>query len=242
MDILNIQALITRGRIVTSSDIDPTETYVQIGIFQPGNRPSGSGNPDTYPSYVIPLSEIGKVPSLQQVLDFNHDLVGGNNYQGTSAGVGNGGADVNAFGKGAAVNNVGTHVNAFGRAAADQNTGNNLNAIGESSAQLNVGNNVNAVGSLAASANLGSDVIAIGFSAAKDNQGSNVIALGTDAGYDVVNSLPNTISQAVIISNSELPSYLNHAAALAAIGGVGAAGNTYLYYDQQGKYVGAVRL
>ena len=40
----------------------------------------------------------GGTPTLQQVLDFNHDLVDGNNFQGTGAGVGNTGTDVIALG------------------------------------------------------------------------------------------------------------------------------------------------
>jgi len=236
MDILNIQALITRGRIVTSKDIDPTETYVQIGIFQPGNRPSGSGNPDTYPSYVIPLSEIGKVPSLQQVLDFNHDLVDDVNLQGTNSGVGNSGTDVNAFGKGAAQDNTGSFVNALGQAAAVQNTGSSINAFGQQACLNNTGDSVNAIGSDAANDNKGDYVTAIGRQAASNNFGDNVIALGTFAG------LGNTIAQAFIISNSELPTYLDFATASAAISGVGASGNTYLYHDQTTNSIGAVRI
>jgi hypothetical protein len=38
MDIVNIQALIRARRNVLAADIDPTQTYVQIGVFQRGNR------------------------------------------------------------------------------------------------------------------------------------------------------------------------------------------------------------
>lgn len=220
MDILNIQALISRGRLVTSADIDPTETYVQIGVYQPGNRPSASGNPDAYASYVIPISEIGKVPSLQQVLDFNHDLVDGINLQGTNAGVGNIGINVNALGNGAASYNSGSSVNALGSAAALNNQGSDVTGIGTDAAVDNIGN----------------DVIALGNQAGLTNSGDNVIALGRGAGSG------NTISTAFIIANTELPSYLDFTTASAAISGTGASGNTYLYHDQTTNSIGAVRI
>lgn len=236
MDILNIQALISRGRLVTSADIDPTETYVQIGVYQPGNRQNASGNPDAYPSYTIAISEIGKVPSLQQVLDFNHDLVDGINLQGTTAGVGNLGIDINALGKGAAGDNTGDQVNAMGLGAAFQNSGTNVNAFGQDACLSNTGDTVNAIGPNACNNNKGDYVTGIGRQAAEINFGNNVIALGTQAG------LGNTISTAFIISNQELPSYLDFTTANAAIAGTGVPGNTYLYHDQTTNSIGAVRI
>jgi hypothetical protein len=64
MDNYTIQTLITQGRVVSSGDVDPNNTYVQIGVWQPGNRKRNASN-DAYPSYVIPLSQI----SSQQVID-----------------------------------------------------------------------------------------------------------------------------------------------------------------------------
>jgi hypothetical protein len=58
MDIFNVQALIREGRLVGASDIDPTSSYLQVGVFQNGNRRAGASNADTYPSYAIPISEI----------------------------------------------------------------------------------------------------------------------------------------------------------------------------------------
>jgi hypothetical protein len=58
MDIFNVQSLITKKRIVTANDIDPTSSYLQVGVYQPGNKPSNSGNADAYPSYAIPISEL----------------------------------------------------------------------------------------------------------------------------------------------------------------------------------------
>ena len=58
MDIVQIQALIAKGKVVSITDIDPTQSFVQIGVYQPDNRKIGSAN-NTYPSFVIPLSELG---------------------------------------------------------------------------------------------------------------------------------------------------------------------------------------
>lgn len=52
-----IQPLITEKKVVKLSDIDPTTTYAQIGVWQANQQQAGSpGN--SYPSYVIPLSEL----------------------------------------------------------------------------------------------------------------------------------------------------------------------------------------
>jgi len=51
-----IQPLISANRLVTLSDIDPTTSYAQIGVWQPNQQASGSPN-NSYPSYAIPISE-----------------------------------------------------------------------------------------------------------------------------------------------------------------------------------------
>lgn len=58
MDIVKIQTLIAQGKVVELADIDPTQSFVQIGIYQPDNRKIGSAN-NAYPPFVIPLSELG---------------------------------------------------------------------------------------------------------------------------------------------------------------------------------------
>jgi hypothetical protein len=88
----------------------------------------------------------GEVPTLQQVLDNNHDLVDNNNFQGTDAGYNNTGTDLNAFGFEAAIDNSGTFVNAFGTSSASNNSGLNINAIGQSAGVNNTFNNVNLLG------------------------------------------------------------------------------------------------
>lgn len=67
MDITKIQTLIAQGKVVLLSDIDPTESYLQVGVYQPNNRRIGSGNPDTYPSVVMALSDI-ITPRVQSVI------------------------------------------------------------------------------------------------------------------------------------------------------------------------------
>lgn len=60
MNIFNIEALIANKKIIALDDINPTEAYIQVGVFNPGN-PRGSNN---YPSAVLPLSNLleGKAP------------------------------------------------------------------------------------------------------------------------------------------------------------------------------------
>ena len=86
MDIVQVQALIAQGKVVKVIDIDPSQSYVQIGVYQPDNRKIGSAN-NTYPSFVIPLSELTKGSTwgtitgllanqldLQAALDAKYDI------------------------------------------------------------------------------------------------------------------------------------------------------------------------
>lgn len=59
MDIFKPQSLISENKIVQASDIDLTEAYVQIGLYQPNANKYKSGNANAYKSYVIALSELG---------------------------------------------------------------------------------------------------------------------------------------------------------------------------------------
>lgn len=126
----------------------------------------------------------GAVPTLQQVLDNNHDLVDNNNFQGTDAGYNNTGTDVNAFGFEAAVANSGTFVNAFGTSSASNNSGLNINVIGQSAGVNNTGNSVNALGQETAFENIGNDVNALGFRAGVSNTFNNVNLFGETAQAD----------------------------------------------------------
>jgi hypothetical protein len=126
----------------------------------------------------------GGTPTLQEVLDNNHDLVDGNNFQGTGAGATNTGTDVNAFGAESSVDNTGNNVNALGRETAIENTGSNLNAFGYAATTQNSGDNVNALGASAAQYNIANNVNAMGLDAARSNSGEQVNAMGEAAGLN----------------------------------------------------------
>ena len=102
------------------------------------------------------------VPTLQEVLDNNHDLLNNNNYQGTDAGYNNSGAQVNAIGYNAAKNNSESNINALGSYAAENNSGSDLNAFGNNAGKNNTGTNVNAFGSNAGIGNTFSNVNLLG--------------------------------------------------------------------------------
>ena len=74
MDIAKIQTLIAQGKVITDiTEIDPDQSFVQLGVYQPNNRKIKSGNADTYPSFVIPLSEIASLISQPQSGTIYHD-------------------------------------------------------------------------------------------------------------------------------------------------------------------------
>lgn len=58
MDIFKIQALIAQGRLVTTTDVDTDKVYLQVGVFQEGNRQQASSDANTYAPYAISLSDI----------------------------------------------------------------------------------------------------------------------------------------------------------------------------------------
>ena len=120
--------------------------------------------------------------TLQAILDNNHDLVDGINFQGTGAGTGNSGTSINGFGLNAGYNNSGNEINAFGSNAVFENSGNFINAFGGNVAQENLGNNVNALGTSAASYNEGNNVNAFGTNAGFENRSDNLNAFGPNAG------------------------------------------------------------
>jgi hypothetical protein len=135
---------------------------------------------DTTGAAVWVLQSSG-IPTLQQVLDNDHDLVDNNNFQGTGAGIDNTGVQVNAFGFNAARENIGQSINALGVNTCYQNTGDAVNALGDSAAQANTGTFVNALGQDAANANTGTQLNALGTEAAIENAGNSVNALGNAA-------------------------------------------------------------
>jgi hypothetical protein len=122
------------------------------------------------------LWSVGSIPTLQDVLDNNHDLVDGLNFQGSSAGDNNTGIFVNALGQDAANTNTGTQVNALGTEAANQNEGDNVNALGNVAAGFNTGNNVNALGDNAGNNNTFNNVNLFGNAATADEDGQTVFS------------------------------------------------------------------
>jgi hypothetical protein len=149
----------------------------------------------------------------------------------------NTGSDVIAIGQNAGQGQSGDYSTMFGPGAGFNNTGIELFAAGISAGNLNTGDKVIAIGNLAGAGNSGDSVVAIGPAAANINSANFVIALGNNAGSN------NTLAVSTIISNNCLPTYLNYAAAAAAINaGTGATTGTYLYHDQTTNSIGAVRI
>lgn len=57
MDVVNIQSLIEAGQVINlPGDVDATSTFVQVGVYQIGNRRRGASNANAYTPAVIPLS------------------------------------------------------------------------------------------------------------------------------------------------------------------------------------------
>lgn len=175
------------------------------------------------------------IPTLQQVLDYNHDLVDGFVFMGTGAGnantgateviaIGSNAADTNsgdqvvAIGDGAGANNSGSIVVAIGLDAADNNTNDDVIAIGSSAATQNTGDYVTAIGSYAGDSNTGTQLVAIGNGAANGNSGDNLVAVGTYA------SSANTASDVVAIGRDSATS--NSGNNLVAVGQNAGTGNT----------------
>lgn len=203
---------IIKGRMLrNSTTVAPTD-IVPLGVVNPNY--DGGYLPSAITVEDLALAVQPDTPTLQEVLDNNHELVNENNFQGTGAGTGvvdAGGSHVNAFGRdasatnsyienvnafgfNAAVNNQGSYVNAFGYRAADGNTKDNVNAIGQNAAKENEGVEVNAIGLDAALGNKSNYVNALGSSAAKDNEGVEVIAIGTNAAQENTSRGDNVVA------------------------------------------------
>jgi co-chaperonin GroES (HSP10) len=178
------------------------------------------------------------VPSLQEVLDFNHDLLNGNNFQGSNAGAGGSGAtQVIAIGEDAAKNNgpaasylvaIGTSAGFnntggegvfLGVTAGIDNTGSNVIAINTNSANNNSGNNVIAIGQDAASNNTQSYLIGVGVGAGFGNKGEEVIGIGVNAAND------NRIGANYVIAIGSNACFTNEGQLVTALGNAAASGN-----------------
>jgi hypothetical protein len=143
----------------------------------------------------VTITNDGGTPTLQEVLDNNHDLVDGNNFQGTGAGVDNTGVSVNAFGTDAGFQNAGDNQNAFGGEAGVDNTGASQNAFGSSAGYENQGDNQNALGFDAGYQNEAINQNALGASAGQINSGANQNALGFEAGFENTGNNQNALGE-----------------------------------------------
>jgi len=136
-------------------------------------------------------SNIPAPPNLQTVLNTGHNLEGGRNFQGTGAGAGNLGYNVNAFGSNSADTNSGTNVNALGTSAGGGNTAGDVNVFGQNAGYSNSGAALNALGNFAGYSNSGFNVNTLGYNAGNGNSGSEVNIFGYAAGngntHDYVN-------------------------------------------------------
>ena len=237
MDNYILQTLITQGRIVTSAEIDPDNSYLQVGVYQKGNRKSKAAN-DAYPAFAIPLSQIAS----QQVIDvlgntlYSTNPAAGPNlssndniYLGGFAGENTSGIFRSIFlGSFAGANASSAWISHFigdsaGQGATNARFSNFIGknaGIGASNAYYSnfIGPGA---GQSATNANYSNF---IGSNAGTNSSGNNVIALGTNAAFG------NTKSGQFIISPNSLPVYAGLAVATTALSG-GASGNRYLWID-----------
>lgn len=207
---------IIKGRMIrTSSTVDGTD-IIPLGVVNP-NYDGG------YLPSAITVSDLKatlSTPTLQQVLDFDHDLSDGNNFQGTGAGTGQSGVTVIGFGENALSGNTGSSVVAFGNEAGQNNTGDNNIFINNGAGYQNSGRH-----------NIG-----LGIGALYLNTADHVNAFGLDAGND------NALSNQTIFSGLSFPIYADTTAAQTAITVVNgaSAGSVYLYYNTALGAVSAV--
>jgi len=128
------------------------------------------------------VTDITEKTALQSVIDYNHNLTDGNNYQGTGAGVGNTGVNSNIFGTDAGVNNSGSDVNFFGANAGYNNTGDSVNTFGNGSGDGNTGNNCNFFGASSGVDNTYNSVVLFGQNSTADDD--NQMVFTTEAGVN----------------------------------------------------------
>jgi hypothetical protein len=148
---------ITIQETIDLVDITVTPNIIEVNV----TRTSGGG---------------GGIPTLQEVLDNNNDLVDGNFFAGTGAGDTNTGTSAIGIGESAASGNSGIHLNAFGEVAGLSNSGNDVNALGALACQFNEGTSVNAFGVNSGLGNTFNNVNLFGESATADEDGQTVLS------------------------------------------------------------------
>jgi hypothetical protein len=148
------------------------------------------------------LYNVGGIPTLQEVLDNNHDLVDGIFNAGTLAGDGNTGYNQNALGYEAGSDNSGINQNALGERAGEVNTGDNQNALGWFAGASNSGYNQNTLGYESGASNSGDNQNALGYFAGFYNTGTNQNALGNAAGQNNTGNNQNALGNAAGVDNA----------------------------------------
>lgn len=80
MEIVNIEALLSEGKIATLDKLSQDNTYLQIGVFQTGNRKSG-GKLNSYAPFVISVAQLLRGATanntlFQELADSGNSLAG----------------------------------------------------------------------------------------------------------------------------------------------------------------------
>jgi hypothetical protein len=222
---------IYRGRTFMVSKVGST-LYGKQYFVQPNTPALTTAQINTEP---INFFEVNS-QTLQNILDFNHDLVDGNNFQGTGAGNENEGTNINAFGQDAGSSNLGDGANFLGKGAGKDNSGDNVNAFGDEAGLNNSGIYVNAIGFRSALDNTGYNVNAFGPNSAQSNSGNNVNAFGDSAGQG------NTLEGQTIFSGLAIPIHANRLTAEAYYVTANGASldSAYMYFDDTLKVLSCV--
>jgi hypothetical protein len=79
MDIFNIQSLITKGKLAKAKDTNAENAYVQLGMYQEGNRKLAASNGNAYAPYAMSLEEVKKLildSDCGQQLEFKVGSIG----------------------------------------------------------------------------------------------------------------------------------------------------------------------
>ena len=175
-----IRSSLYNFNIVPTINDDDTKAYYVGSLWSLDNGDVYECTDSTTGAAVWELVNTGTTPTLQEVLDNNHDLVDGNNFQGTNAGLNNTGTNVIGIGDGVAQANSGSNVVSIGSDAnCAENTGSNLVALGIDTASSNSGSYVVAMGFGSLSDNTADEAVAIGRECAQSNTGDFLIALGS---------------------------------------------------------------
>jgi hypothetical protein len=199
------------------------------------------GTPGTPGSSTLNLAQVlTNGNSLSSINDnnFQGDGSGGlltqSNAFGYFAGFNATGANANFIGSGAGYSSDGAYAIGIGAQSLNNNNGDEIIGIGRGACDGNSTDFAIGIGSGAMGNNQGYRAIGIGYQSGFNNTGNDVVAIGNQAGVS------NSLDGVTMISNSCIPQFANHALAVAFFA-TGAAGNTYLYYNNTTNAISAVR-